>query len=274
MMKTVKGAGRAKHERNKKHQQLTPLPPRQGEQKTPEEYREETAELRESLQPKKRKKDKPAKESPAAEPAPAGKASALAAYAISVGWAAEVTEYADNKTGVVCTRDDERIVAGWQSEVWVAGYAKHTIGADRETSVRNASEARKLMATPPAEVARRVMRAPRGEGGEPKADAGSLVRRLPFDPETADDETVLAKVVGKRLTWINGITGGVETSSIPRTMFTKEVDKVTGQKLETERQTTNKHLRITRNSEGARILNWVEPAGFRSAYVGALVQVR
>lgn len=130
---------------------------------------------------------------------------------------------------------------GWTSKAWESGTKEWTCEATRngetlkliyrdgrtvwsrvvlasgvEVRLRNSSNWRKH-ATGEAKI--KPDYAPRGAGGKKAARKQTISddapRRLPFNLEADDDDTIIESLAGKRITWRNGTSGMLEESVLP-----------------------------------------------------------
>lgn len=148
------------------------------------------------------------------------KADAFLAAAAALGWGEKTRSRSDQETyGVIVGRGEERITISWRFGVFVGEECYHSHPLRMPRKVINASAAKKIMAIPAAqadEEARRVSAhrnlAPRRDRVAGAATAGR--KALPFDPETAEDSTVLDAVRNRRISWRNGVSGAIEDAYV------------------------------------------------------------
>lgn len=249
-----KGAGRpAAAARNNKHSQRTPLPPKPGV----------VADVRETviaLDPGKTT-GVAVQTATMAAPAPGakslGKAEAFAEKARAAGWQVSIEMDPEHDGAeLTATRDGETLIQAWAGGVWQYPSSFYGYG-DRNTRPRNASGAVKLLERS-AEDARadagKVAANKHFRKAEPKDIEVKLEeaqRRLPFDPDLAADELILAAVNGQALVWYNSLSRGQESALVSR-----------------------KGARISVTTDGKRVLTFCCPVtGYRSCYVSSLLRV-
>lgn len=252
MSNTVKGAGRRKYAAQQaKHSQRTPLPAKATRGRNIAE--QHTTELKKAAGQKA-----PAKKI-AAPPAPAStKAGQFADKAEELGWTVERKKHDDGTKTVTATRDDESIVISWTPQEVFVPDATWQIAGNAAKKVKNAAEGYRWLARTREEALASVSatRAPR------KAVAATtgpreMKRRVPFDAATADDDDILAAVVGHEIVWYNSFAEDYETAFVPRASLSKQ----------------SPH--ITSNKDDRRTLAFCCPAtGYRACYVDAIQQVK
>lgn len=101
--------------------------------------------------------------------------------------------------------------------------------------------------------------------GRPPKDRRLLAVKIPFDPQAAEDFEILAKVAGRKLVWINSISGEQESARVAAEDYR---NPKTG-------SAPAAYTHISYSSEGRRILTFVDQAGtgYRSVGVDSIVQV-
>lgn len=234
------GLRAAAKERSTRHAQRTPLPPKPG---VVEEVREAVAEAATMT-------------APATAGKSLGKAEAFAEKARAAKWQVSLNVEGDDAVELTATRDGETIVQAWSGGVWSYPSSFYGYG-DRNTKPRNASGALKLLARSPEDAqadASKVAANKHFRKAEPKDITVKLEeaqRRLPFDPEMAPDELILAAVNGQALVWYNSLSRGQEAAMVSR-----------------------KGARISVTRDGKRVLTFCCPVtGYRSCYVSSLLKV-
>jgi hypothetical protein len=249
------GLRAAAKERSNRHAQRTPLPPRAGAVQDALDViaYAKSAELAEA-----HASAKPGKANGAAVVAvevrdskSLGKAQTFSALAATAGWEA-TTEVRGDATEVTATRGAETIVQAWLSGVWQYDASVYAYG-DRSTKPRNASGARKLLDRTEADASAEMAKVLSNNSFRKREpiDLATAKPRLPFDPELATNEEVLAVLAGQAVVWYNRISRGKESALMGR-----------------ERN------RITVLEDGARVVNTCCPVtGFRSFLVTAILQV-
>lgn len=240
MSTTVRGAAHARRAANLKHQQRTPLPPKGSVQKSPADLEAERAEERAAI---------------IAAPAVVSKAGAFAAEAEAHGWKVERTVSSNAKI-VTATRGIETITATWIDNKSARPLGEHRIGDSYAEKFMHVTVAKKLLS------AEAVVEAPVRKVSERKigVKAGPVRRRVPFDPATASDKEVLAAVKGRKLVWVNSISGEHEEARVPvNGKATRlDIDRLLGEEPE--------HRTLT-FVDADRI------GGYRSLVLSALVRV-
>jgi hypothetical protein len=232
--------------------------------KTPEEAAAQVFEVAEKSTPAQapevgRVCDKP--QAPDADPADVGqsksqaKADAFLEAAAALGWAECARSSPEQDPyGVVVGRGDERIAISWRAGVFVGEECFHSHPARSPRKVINASAAKKIMGIPPAVADEEARKVTAHKAARPRRDRtgeATTERRkaLPFDPETATDEKVLAAVAGKRITWTNEISGGLHDAYV----------------------TGNPSIQ---NGKSGRSIRFTSPTGFSSVRISSLLSVR
>lgn len=175
--------------------------------------------------------------------------------------------------GVTVARGAERIEIEWMGGVFQGDTCYYSHPARTPIKLRNASHAKKVMAIPAAEAdeearkvsAHKVTRPARKSQAE-TISAGR--KALPFDPETATDEEVIAAVSGRNVSWTNEISGNVEDAFVMATPRTVK-DKNTGRVIES----IERPVKI-REGKSGRSIEFVSHTGFRSVRVSSIVAVR
>jgi hypothetical protein len=276
-MTVVKGAGRRRHLANAKHAQRTPLPPKEGVQRSPADLLEENAEtraivmgrrtpsqIRADIKAKKAAQEEKSPEKPSGpQSEPVLKSRTFFLYAEAAGgWEVAYIEK-ENHHIVRAVSGEEIVEAEWSLNgkrndglgIWVDASWSYPGGHRR---VNNASTARKIIDAKPGNFpppsARRV-----GVKRDPvkKARSVAATDRLPFNVETAPDTEVLAAIAGKKVSWLNSITDEIESGRVPATS-----------------KSTKIHESRADGSLGERILTFCDVAeGFRSCYVSQIVRV-
>lgn len=138
---------------------------------------------------------------------------------------------------------------------WSAGVCEPHIPyshAGRIIKLKNASAARKRMSQEPDVIAPRRSRPSPNEDGTERA-ARVLQRSVPFDMASASEKDIFAAVAGRKIVWINSISGLPEEATV----------------------TGKKQIRIVNGAAGRPILTFVDAfmTGFRSVALEAILQV-
>jgi hypothetical protein len=182
------------------------------------------------------------------------KANTFADKAEALGWTATLRDSQASEDRVTCVakRDAEVISIEWLDGVFDNQTCFHTTPGGRALKLRNASHALKRMALAPVDVVREdakvgIHRATRPAVGS--GASGSPTPRTAYFAEDVSDEEVLASVAGKTITWVNAISGALES------------DQVKGEALIKSR--TLQH----------RALHFLGSNGFRAVRVSAIVSL-
>lgn len=248
------GLRAAAAKRTKRHAQRTPLPPRRGA----------VAEAKEVIAAGKALAVDPGVTTGAAVVAakPTGapdrslaKAQAFAALCSQYGWDVAIAPVGD-AVELTATRGAETIVQAWSGGVWDYAASFYAFG-DRNTKPRNASGASKLLQRAEDDAAAEATKVQANRHfrkAEPKdisTKLESAKKRLPFDPELAPDEMVLAALNGQALTWYNRLSRGTESAMVSR---------------------AGARMSVTPNGE--RVVTFCCPVtGYRSCLVTAILKV-
>lgn len=157
----------------------------------------------------------------------------------------------------------EVIHVAWETGRWIAEPARYEY-AGRVTKVKNASAAKKRMASQPDIVAPSRRRSATGEVVE--GPTRVMARMVPFDPENTSEGELRSKLAGRRLVWINSVSGGLEEAHVPPA------------RPATERRSASpaggKQFKIENGEAGRPILTFCGPEGFRSVALEKILQVR
>lgn len=109
--------------------------------------------------------------------------------------------------------------------------------------------------------------------GEPRPRQKRPTRRhVPFDPAHSTDAEIIEACMGKRVKWVNAISGDEQSADLfPDGPHTKSISK--GFVVETH---PHKYTTMTLSADGRRCLNFVDAGGygFRSVGVETIVSVR
>lgn len=189
------------------------------------------------------------------------KADAFVAAASDLGWGEQTRSGMDQETyGVIVGRGEERIAISWRFGVFVGEECYHSHPARTPRKVINASAAKKIMAVPAARADEEAAKVSAHKNSRPRPDraagATTAVRKaLPFDPETATDDEVLEHVIhGCLLTWVNEISGEIDSARVSRPSPTGRVG-------------------IKHGSSG-RSVNFLGETGYRSVRVSSILSIR
>lgn len=161
---------------------------------------------------------------------------------------------------VVVSRDKEEISISWRSGVFVGEECYHSHPGRSPRKIINASAAKKIMAVPAAQADEEAQKVSAHKNSRPRRDraagATTAVRKaLPFDPETATDDEVLEHVIhGCLLTWVNEISGEIDSARVSRPSPTGRVG-------------------IKHGSSG-RSVNFLGETGYRSVRVSSILSIR
>jgi len=145
---------------------------------------------------------------------------------------------------VEAMRGDEVLIVVWEDGRWQRYESSYTEG-NHERMVGSMSTALKILAEPPF--------------------VNGYRKYVPFSVDGATDEEVFDCVIGKRLTWLNGLTDELEYARL----------LPDGRSPKTGKQ-YHMHTNLSESSEGRRILTFVDAdgSGFRSVALDALIRVR
>lgn len=239
-----KGANRAAAaQRTNRHAQRTPLPPRPGKVA-------DAVEVIAAGKAASSNGERPDDRS-------VGKAKAFAEKAAGLGWE-PLKAVTAGAAEITVTRGSETIVQAWLGGVWQYDASVYAYG-DRTTKPRNASGATKLLERSPEDAGAEMAKVASNKQfrkSEPKdlgAKMESARKHLPFDPELATDEEVLATLSGQSLVWYNRISRNTEAAMVGR---------------------DPKSLRLTVNESGERVVLFCCPVtGFRACLVTAILKV-
>lgn len=192
MTNTVKGAGRRRYEANKKHQQRTPLPPRNST--AIKQARDIVAEEVKAVIAEK--------------PQRVSKAQELALAAEGAGWEVERIINGNRKT-VRATRSEsgELLEANWENNRACEPMGFYEING-RRAKLQHVTVAKKIMATPPEVAARNAENIQAARKAPRAVSHRTLAQGVPFDPATATDEEVLTAILGREITWRNVLSNG------------------------------------------------------------------
>lgn len=143
---------------------------------------------------------------------------------IADDWATEVSNREGEKTEVTATRGDESIKIHWLQGVFHNGNGIYTDPLGRTIVMRNASaclkqaEVSEEVALQKAQAKQAGKRTRKGSGmGRPKnAPQAEEVpqEKLPFDPEESTAKEIIKAVEGKRITWVNSLSGKVQSAIV------------------------------------------------------------
>jgi hypothetical protein len=262
-----RGAGRpAAQAKSNRHAQRTALPPKSGSVGA-----EAIAEAKAAAQLKKSaldaKLDAAFGDASVAEEKSKAKGRAFLIEAKEFGWTLVPGSHGSTEKaggfGLVVGRGEERITIEWLAGVFQDTCWYSCPGRD-QIKLRNASAAKKRMALP-AEVAEeeakrvtvsKTMRAPRTA-----VSVETKRSRLPFSEASLDD-VVLEAVSGRKLTWLNRISGA------------EEDDRVLLLVAEEKRTRPVRHKPYITESNAGRTLHFLGESGFRAVNVNSIVRVR
>jgi hypothetical protein len=185
------------------------------------------------------------------------KAERFADKARALGWKA-VTFIGDRDYAkTFATRENESIEIEWEAGVFNNQTCLHTTPGGRALKLRNASHALKRMALAPVDVVREDTKV--GIHRVARPGAGSGASGTPSTPRTAyfaddvPDTEVLASVEGKSITWVNGISGALESDTVSRPSPTGTVQM--------------------KHPASGRAISFLGSAGFRTVRVSAIVSL-
>lgn len=175
------------------------------------------------------------------------------------GWEVNWDENAqEDTTSVTAERGAETLEIAWGGNRMLHVLYSHDGEGFR--NLRNVADARARLEGEPLPPARRGRKpAPQPVEGEEEeqpayGDVRILPRILPFDPETADDDSIISAVRGRTLIWWNRWMLGYDQADV---LPAKQ-----------------KHIRVDETEAGRVVLHFVSPEGFRSIALDTLAQVR
>lgn len=197
----------------------------------------------------------PATEAPAGTKS-AAKAQAFSANAIKLDWTADcrIRDASMDHIAVVAKRGSETIDIEWVSGVF-QGTCLYSFDG-RSVKLNNASAAKKRMARPVEEAAEEVARASANRIVRKSAPVPKT-RALPFSEASLDQEVIDA-VEGRKITWLNSISGEEEHDYVPAPRQGKGARPT--------------HTKITEGKRG-RTLTFVGLGGFHDVLVNSIVAV-
>lgn len=243
-----KGAGRGTASaKRKKHAQRTSLPPRPG---TIEAAQALVAEFLGGTI--------------IATPASAKsnlKAHAFMDDAIAAGWSASEDWPGEDRWVVEVTRGQEKIVIEWQDGVFVDS-CEYSHAGRTPIKLRNASAAKKRLTVPPAVAAEEAQKVSAHKVAQaPRAvrSPGTVRGALPFS-EASLDADVIEVLGGRRITWLNTISG------------TEEEDQVIVPVRDGKGRLANQP-KITEGKRG-RTLTFVGAGGWHDVLLASICRVR
>lgn len=209
--------------------QRTPLPPKS---------KSDLELVREAVEENKRAKSKP-------KPL---KAEFYAEEFRRVGWKPEIDVNGDLQQ-LTLRRGNETLYLEWRGNAHVSNTSTYTNG-DHTIKIRNYSEAMRFAVRPPDEAKAKTASVAnnkyRRKSKGPKRDP----KGIPFDPETASDEEVLAALQGRNVTWHNRYRADSESGTIGST------------------------IHVSRHARGHRIVSFVDPQyGYRAFRLDQLESV-
>jgi len=263
------GLRKAAEEKRNKHAQRTPLPPRPGQVKDAKDaikmaeyYQSHPAEpgtfADKSAKKGKKAKRKVTTEAPSvaveateAHRAPQPKAEAFMSDARALGWDVDAKlEGSTVLTDVIlASRGDESIQIEWQNGVFINNCLYRR--PDGSTSkLRNASHARQQMALPPPTAQQMAARKRVVERTSGKS-ARQPVREVPFDMGLMTDEALADALRGTKIVWINQLSQGEESESIP----------------------PNAQVRVNEGFSGRQV-HFNGATGARSVRIGSIIAVK
>lgn len=287
MTTTVKGAGRAKQAANARHQQRTPLPPKDGSQdSTPEALAADAAEALAEIKTPAKVTPRKRTAAKAAAPKPVAKTvlKTLGNNGVNDKKIARIVEATEGTDWVVTALTVDSIEVGRGTERLTTYFADGKLDAtnmplyadgDRKVRLRNVSAVLLQMSgerpsvRPPAvrkARAPRVAGAPRKASAGVKAPADGGASPFPFDLSTATDEEVRAAVADRAISWVNRVSQAVEQSFVQAHKTVK--DRATGEPVE-----RSVPIKIEARADGSRVLNFYTPEGQRSVALAQIVRV-
>lgn len=149
------------------------------------------------------------------------KAYAFGQDVLAAGWAYEMTPAeGEDRVSLIARRGSvEAIEIEWNGGVFVGDTCHYSHAGRSAIKLRNASHAKQKMAVPPAEAAQEAAKVAahksvRAARKNPAEATTAGRKALAFDVETASDEEVLAAVQGKKISWTNEVSGGIEDAYV------------------------------------------------------------
>jgi hypothetical protein len=184
------------------------------------------------------------------------KVAAFAADAASLGWDLDAPVTDGELTSVTVRRGEETIDLAWEGGVFLHpclySLKGHTI------QMRNAAAAKQRMGMDPEKAEEETDRVLTRKTNAAARRTESPRQQLPFDPELATDEEVLATLQGRMIYWTNGTSGADESDRVP---LVKEV----GNRANRPKIHEGPH---------GRILTFPGRSGCRSVLVSKIVMVK
>lgn len=187
------------------------------------------------------------------------KANAFADKAEALGWKTQLSDSQTMQDIVACyaTRGaGEAITIEWEDGVFNNQTCFHTTPGGRALKLRNASHALKRMGLQPVEVAREDTKVgihtTTRSARRTAVSATDSAPHAPYFAEDVSDAEVLASVDGKTITWVNAISGALDS------------DRVSGNARD--------QVKILPSNSG-RVINFLGAAGFRTVRVSSIVSL-
>jgi hypothetical protein len=143
---------------------------------------------------------------------------------IADDWSTKVSNREGEKTEVTATRGDESIKIHWLQGVFHNGNGIYTDPLGRTIVMRNASacikqsEVSEEVALQKAQAKQAGKRTRKGSGmgrpqNAPKAEEVPQ-EKLPFDVEESTAKEIIAAVEGRKITWVNSVSGKVQSAMV------------------------------------------------------------
>lgn len=201
------------------------------------------------------------------------KAEAFAAEALRLGWKVDAVLHSGDQATVIAVRDGEEIRIEWTEGLFQYDGTTYTHPGRTAVKLRNASAAKAQMLVPPAQAAAKAATVSAHKSVRASAAADGSGRARPAKPlpfsEASLDQEVLDVLYGKRVTWINRISGKDEEDRVP------DLGEVITDPRTGERRTRKQfHPPRIGESRSGRVLHFVGVDGFHSVLVSAIVRVR
>lgn len=249
-----KGAGRgAALAKKSKHAQRTPLPPR------PDAVAEARTAVAEATAPS------------------VVKATDFAGAAKALGWETAVWWEGDHSK-VLAERGSEGIQIEWVGGVFQPESCNYRRGDGNAVRLRNAAAAKARMAVTAEEAEKeasrvRKFRTERAPGTPRPASAPR--RALPEGWETMLDGDVLSAVQGRKIAWVNRVSG-LEEEDFVRVVESVRVKQTFSTTTTVETKAALPSLAAPKIHEGpsGRVLHFLGAFGFRCVLVSQIVRVR
>lgn len=190
------------------------------------------------------------------------KAIQFMAKAAEFGWESS-SEVKGDETHVTAIRGGEKLTIWWKGNALIASPQYSYMG--RKVGTHNTAGAYRQLAAKPVIKPHRRRRAILQD--QPETEQPIVRHELPFDILESPKSEILKAIRGNTLTWLNGMTGKVETSMVPY----KVSDKGGVRLFNTDLKSTF-YLKTGRN--GRQYVSFMDPNGvYRAVYLDSILQV-